>query len=395
MNMRPPPAPVDWLIAAVMAAFAFAEELGGRTMVPDRGQPLWWLVAATATAGLVLLRRRAPFTVLVVYSLVSAASFAYVGGVSFAWQFYTQLVLLFTLVSELPPRDPRTVAGLAATALFIGSMMFTTAPPAGLGDVAVVMGMVSISAGAGFSVHRNRQIAVQARKHGELLAREAVTEERTRIARELHDMVAHSVSVMVMQTGAARLMLRPDQLTERETLVVVEEAGREAVEELRRVVGLLRADSDEDGLAPQPSLARLEDLVEQVRDAGLDVELTVEGEPGPIPPGLELSAYRIIQEALANTLRHAGPTRAAVTVSHRPHSLFLEVVDEGSRDGRTRAEGAGHGLVGMRERVALFHGRLATGPLPGGGYAVRATLPLGTRFFGGTAVRRGSGEAAV
>ncbi|MEU3167547.1 sensor histidine kinase [Streptosporangium sp. NPDC006930] len=382
MSRRLPPTAVDWLIAAVMAAFGLTEELSARTSALDHEQSSLWLVTVMVAAALVLVRRHAPFTVLTVYSLASAASFAYFGDLAAAWQFYTQLVLLFTLVSEIPPRDPRTVLGLVVTGLFVGSMMLTVDHPFGPGDMAVAVVMTSIAGGTGFAVWRHRQVAVQAREHGELLAREAVAEERTRIARELHDVVAHSVSVMVMQAGAARLMLRPDQLVERETLALVEEAGREAVEELRRMLGLLRTDSGEDGLAPQPSLARLEDLMEQVRAAGLEVKLTVRGEARPLPAGLELSAYRIIQEALTNTLKHAGPARVAVTVSHLPRTLSLEVVDDGPEDGHIGLQGAGHGLIGMRERVALFHGRLATGPLRGGGYGVSASFPLAVRATG-------------
>ncbi|MEU7983500.1 histidine kinase [Streptosporangium canum] len=220
-----------------------------------------------------------------------------------------------------------------------------------------------------------------------LLAREAVSEERTRITRELHDVVAHSVSAMVMQAGAARLMLRPDQVTERESLNVVEETGREVVEELRRMLGLLRTGPECDGLTPQPGLARLDDLVDQMRAAGLDVRLNVEGEPVQLPAGLDLSAYRIVQEALANTLRHAGPTEVGVTIAYRPGVLSLEILDQGPRPGRTgHGGGAGHGLIGMRERVALFQGRLSTGPLPGGGYGVRVTLPLAARVRPGEVV---------
>ncbi|MDP9865912.1 MULTISPECIES: sensor histidine kinase [Streptosporangium] len=386
MSQRPPPTAIDWLIAVVMALFAVAEEVGDRAFVADRPHPGWWIVVAAASV-LVLLRRRAPATVTYVYSLAAVAAFAYSGESASAWQFCAQLLLLFTLLSEVPPRDPRAVAGLAVTALFVGAMMFAPPGPPGPGDAAVALVMTSITGGAGVAVRRHRQLAFHAQERGELLAREAVSKERTRIARELHDVVAHSVSVMVMQAGAARLMLRPDQVTEREALNVVEETGREAVEELRRMLGLLRTGREGDGLAPQPSLARLDDLVEQMRTAGLDVRLSVEGEPVPLPAGLDLSAYRIVQAALANTLRHAGPTGVEVTVAYRPRALSLEILDEGPRAGRTGSAGEpGHGLIGMRERVALFHGRLSAGPLPGGGYGVRVTLPLVARIRPGEVV---------
>ncbi|MER5418424.1 sensor histidine kinase [Streptosporangium roseum] len=387
MSHRPPPNATDVLLAVVMALFAVAEEVGGRTLGPDSPRTGWWMVAAIATAVPVLLRRRAPATVTCLYSLATIAAFVHFGEIASAWQFYIQLLLLFTLLSELSPRDPRAVAGVAVTVAFVGTMMLASAEPSGAGDVAVAVVMTSIAGGAGVAVRRYRQLAVHAQERAELLAREAVSEERTRIARELHDVVAHSVSVMVMQAGAARLMLRPDQVTERESLNVVEETGREVVEELRRMLGLLRTGPEGDGLAPQPCLARLDDLVEQMRAAGLDVTLNVEGEPVPLPAGLDLSAYRIVQEALTNTLRHAGPTGVGVTIAYRPRVLSLEILDQGPRPGRTgHGGGPGHGLIGMRERVTLFQGRLSTGPLPGGGYGVRVTLPLAARVRPGEVV---------
>ncbi|MEV8632347.1 histidine kinase [Streptosporangium sp. NPDC051023] len=386
MDRCRPPNAIDWLLAAVTAALSVVEELDMPTRVPGHSHPGWWITAAIAASVLVLLRRRAPFAVICLYSPAIAAALVWSGEPVTAWQFFVQLLLLFTLLGKVPTRDRRTVAGVIMTAVFVGAMLATSPQPPGAGDVAIALGMTFMAAGAGVAVRRHREIAVQARERGELLAREAVAEERTRIARELNDVVAHSVSVMVMQAGAARLMLRPEQLTEREALHVVEETGRDAVEELRRILGLLRTGAEADGLAPQPCLARLDDLVEQMRGAGLDVRLSVEGDRVPLPPGLDLSAYRIVQEALANTLRHAGRTSAGVTVSYRLGALELEILDEGPRDGRTgnageqeRGQRHGHGLIGMRERVALFDGRLFTGPLHDGGYGVRVTFPLASR----------------
>ncbi|MET9065104.1 sensor histidine kinase [Streptosporangium sandarakinum] len=295
-------------------------------------------------------------------------------------------------------------------------------PPTAAGRLPALALVTAVCAavGAGLAVRRHLRIGRRARERGELLAREPVrgkrtvngravngrtassrtvnertagggtagecatdertaSEERARIARELHDVVAHNVSAMVMQAGAARLSLRPDQVTEREALHVVEETGRAAVEELRRTLGLLRTGAEDDGLAPQPTLARLDDLAERMRAAGLDVRLSVEGEPNPLPVGLDLSAYRIVQAALDNTLRHAGPTAARVRIAYRPRELLLEITDSGPLDGRagpSSGPGPGAGLVGVRERVALFHGSLSAGPEPGGGYGVRAAFPL-------------------
>jgi signal transduction histidine kinase len=205
-------------------------------------------------------------------------------------------------------------------------------------------------------------------------ARLAVAEERARIARELHDVVAHSVSVMTVQAGAVRRLLTPDQEREREALLGVERTGREALTEMRRLLGMLRSTDDELALAPQPSMRHLDALVEQVREAGLPVELRVEGTAVDLPPGVDLSAYRIVQESLTNALKHAGPARARVVVRFGERDLELEIADDGR--GADNGAGSGEGLVGMRERAALFGGRLEAGPGDAGGYAVRARLPL-------------------
>ena len=214
-----------------------------------------------------------------------------------------------------------------------------------------------------------------AEREREVAAREAVVEERARIARELHDAIAHNVSMMVVQAGAERRVLDPSQESTRDVLETVEEIGRNALTEMRRLVGMLRTD-DDDPLAPQPGLGDLPTLVGQVREAGLPVELRVEGEPRSLPVGLELSAYRIVQEALTNALKHAGEARASVRVRYADDSLELEVVDDGAGAPAELASG-GHGLVGMRERVALYGGRFEAGRRPAGGFTVRVLLPIG------------------
>ena len=206
-------------------------------------------------------------------------------------------------------------------------------------------------------------------------ARVAAAEERARIARELHDVVAHSVSVMVVQAQAADRVLEGEQPAARELLGSIETTGRQALTELRRLLGLLRRDEHQASLAPQPSLRYLDGLVEQVRDAGLPVDLVVQGEPARLSPGVDLSAYRIVQEGLTNALKHAGRARARVVVCYAPGELQLEVADDGQGSGD--GAGAGHGLAGMRERVALYGGDLESGPVAGGGYVLRARLPLG------------------
>jgi signal transduction histidine kinase len=207
----------------------------------------------------------------------------------------------------------------------------------------------------------------------ELERREAIAEERTRIARELHDVIAHSVSVMTVQAGAAEEMLRVDPTRAVEPVRAVQETGRQALVEMKRLVGMLREGHEEAGLAPQPGVADVERLVAQMREAGLDVELRVEGSPRPVPIGVDLSAYRVVQEGLTNSLKHGGGGRAIVTLRYGDGELELEVADDGRG---APSSGHGHGLAGMRERVGIFGGSFEAGPRADGGFAVRASLPF-------------------
>jgi signal transduction histidine kinase len=203
-------------------------------------------------------------------------------------------------------------------------------------------------------------------------ARLAVAEERTRIARELHDIVAHAISVIVLQARGARHSLAEDRDDARHAIDAIERTASQALSEMRRLLAILRAD-DAATLAPQPSLHQLEVLAGEVRSAGLPVEVRMEGEPRELAPGLDASAYRIVQEALTNTLKHAGRARAVVTVRYGPETLEIEVADDGASV--PNGDG-GHGLVGMRERAAVFGGTIEAGYRHGSGYVVLARLPL-------------------
>jgi signal transduction histidine kinase len=207
-------------------------------------------------------------------------------------------------------------------------------------------------------------------------ARVAAAEERVRIAREMHDVVGHSVSVMVVQAGAERLALGEERPATREALLAIERTGREALAEMSRLLGILRKEGEGLSLAPRPSLAQVDVLVQTVRDAGVPVELRVEGEQTDLPPGVDVSAYRIVQEALTNVVKHAGPARASVVVRYGSRTVEVEVADDGRRsfNGNT----AGYGLAGMRERVELHGGTLEAGSRSEGGFRVKARLPLGT-----------------
>jgi signal transduction histidine kinase len=212
----------------------------------------------------------------------------------------------------------------------------------------------------------------------EAALREVAAQERVRIARELHDIVAHSVSVMVVQIGAARMQLAADPRRAEAPLLAGEDVGRQALADLRRLLGVLRADEATGAgtgpQAPQPGLSVLDALVAQIRAAGLDVAVQVEGDPVDLSTGLDLTAYRIVQEALTNTVKHSGASSASVRVSYGRSSVVVEVVDDGTRT--PAPTGTGHGLVGIDERVTAFGGTATSGPAPGGGWRVRAELPL-------------------
>jgi signal transduction histidine kinase len=203
----------------------------------------------------------------------------------------------------------------------------------------------------------------------------ATAQERARIARELHDVVAHSVSVMVVQASGVRRLLKDEQHREREALLSVEQIGRQALTEMRRMLGVMRSGEETPAaLAPQPGLQHLDRLVAQVEEAGLPVTLRVEGERPDISPGVDLSAYRIVQEGLTNALKHAKGAHAEVLVRYIDSSVELEIADDGP--GVPDGDGKGHGLVGMRERVALYGGTIEAGPRAGGGFVLRAQLPV-------------------
>jgi signal transduction histidine kinase len=204
----------------------------------------------------------------------------------------------------------------------------------------------------------------------------AAAEERVRLARELHDVVGHSVSVMVVQAGAERLALGEERPDTREVLLAIERTGREALAEMSRLLGLLRKKDEGLALAPRPSLAQVDALVQTVRDAGVPVELSVEGEPRTLPAGVDVSAYRILQEALTNVVKHAGPARASVVVRYGGRAVEVQVSDDGR--GHADGNGLGYGLAGMRERVALHGGTLEAGSGKGGGFTVKARLPVET-----------------
>jgi signal transduction histidine kinase len=239
----------------------------------------------------------------------------------------------------------------------------------------------AISWVAGFAVRQRAEQAqvaelraVEAERERDAAARIAVAEERARIARELHDIVAHAVSVMVLQVGAVRHKLPEALAEEREALSGVERAGRTALAEMRRLLAAMRRDGDEAELAPQPGLDSLGSLLEQIGRAGLPVQLHVDGEPFPLPRAIDLSAYRIVQEGLTNALKHARASHAEVTIHYLPDQLQLDVRDNG--EGASASDGLGHGLLGVRERVKIYGGEMSAGSPNGGGFLLSTRLPV-------------------
>lgn len=250
--------------------------------------------------------------------------------------------------------------------------------------VSIPIAMLLFAAATFYGVEIRRQavfdVGEQQRKREEQqqeVIRRAVEGERSRIARELHDVVTHNVSVMVVMAGAARKVLAqsPDQATE--ALLAVETAGRAAMSELRQVMGLLTEDiREQHKLAPEPGLDQLGPLVSRIRATGVPLAYRVVGEPRPLPPGMDLTAYRVVQEALTNTVKHASGASVDIAVEYKPAALMLEIADTGGVAGQTAASGNGKGLIGLRERVAMHGGTVQAGPQLRGGYRVRVQIPL-------------------
>jgi signal transduction histidine kinase len=335
-----------------------------------------------------LWRRRRPLTVLGIVTAVALAWFLipYVAEPPldhFNASFFAFVVSLYSAGLYAANKKASVVAALVAlgsvlTAVAFLDEEFRGNPRAFFFNASIVI--VFFYVGYIGRVRRDylEERAARMEREREEEARRAVARERARIARELHDVVAHSVGLMTVQAGAANLVFAKDPDATLSSLSSIEETGRLALGELRRLLGVLRTEDEGEELSPQPGLDRLDDVVAKVEEAGVEVEVTVEGDLQDLPTALGLSAYRILQESLTNVLKHAGRwARAEVVVRRTQDELVLEIADDGrgvaSEAARVRG---GHGLIGMRERVALFGGRMSTGPRPGGGFFVRTEIPL-------------------
>ena len=359
------PVVVDLLLVGLVGLSAVGDAI-------SRHERLWVSVPIAVVSSLALLARRLrPIDVLGAITALMVVGFA-AGTMPFPLPL---AAALFTVASRCPRRQA-VRAGVTAIAVAVGGYLL-----AGNNAGSGISGMLAFVAAwfIGDSVRSRRayiaaveERAERAESEREAQALRAVAEEQARIARELHDVVAHSVSVIAVQAAAADDVFdaRPERA--REALRSIDAAAHAALGDLRRVLGAL---TDEADYAPQPGLDRLPTLVADVRNTGLEVALTVEGTPRPLPAAVDLSAYRIVQEALTNTLRHAAARRAEVRVGWGDE-LALEVRDDGRGAGDDASRGSGRGLVGMRQRAALVGGEVTAGPAFGGGYTVRARIPL-------------------
>jgi signal transduction histidine kinase len=365
-----------WAFDGSLALVAVALELG-QVFGFDRSPPPV-AVGLAVGAGAILVRRRCEPLMTLGISLAAVCGVAIAGAAPAG---FAPLVALYTVAAGCERR--LSLAALALTAVV--ALVVSVAGPSDerLFDPIVDVLCTFGAWGLGIYVETRRQYRRERERRAALLERErdqlariAAHEERASIARELHDIVAHSVSVMLVGVRGARDVLRSDPGVADATLGKVEATAEESLAELRRILALLREPANGAESRPQPSLAQLDQLVADYRDAGLPVSLERIGTQLPLPSGFELSVYRIVQETLTNVLKHAHPTRVVVTLAFRDSRLDLEVIDDGSPR-RQDAVVPGHGLVGMRERVGLLGGELETGRRAGGGFRVAARLPMG------------------
>jgi signal transduction histidine kinase len=379
---------LDFLLAAALTGAALYDIWLGTLPIDDGipGPPLPNTVLFILAGLALALRRKVPVaTLFVVVTAMLIQREIFDPSDQAPFENFLAMLLAFYSVAAHSELRRAAISGVIAGAAIIATDLPNLI--AGHPNVDTIPSWIFIGTLwlAGWAFHRRRIQAARLEDRAARLEREreeqvriAVAEAHAQMARELHDVVAHSISVIVVQAQAAQRLIDAEQHEAWKALDSIERSGRQALVELRRMLGILRRTSEEPTLSPQPGLGHLEALVEQFREAGLPVELNVEGEPRLLPPGVDLSAFRIVQEALTNTLKHAGPAQARVSVRYRDDEIELEVLDDGTGTGR--GGGSGHGLIGMRERAALYGGTLKSGKREGGGYFACARLPLGTSY---------------
>lgn len=367
----------------LIVAMAVAAAIGSVTRAPgSHPDNVLLVLEAAAVVGLILallLRRAAPFLAPAGTWLASAGLSFLDGGLIVHQPAASIAGMLAAVLLGNQAVARRSWAGLGIVALS-AAVVVANDPAHTLAELVLVPLLFSVGWLVGFALREGTREAKaatlradRAERDRQLAARVAVAEERARIARELHDVVAHAVSVMVLQVGAVRHRMRPEDAEDREALQNVERAGRTALGEMRRLLDALRSEDDDAERMPQPGLSDLGRLVEQARATGLEVDVRVHGTPAELPATLDLSAYRIVQEALTNTIKHARASRVDIDVAYGQDDLVIKVRDDGR--GLAASDGRGHGLVGIGERVHIFGGTLTAGAAEHGGYVLRATLP--------------------
>jgi signal transduction histidine kinase len=365
-------------IAVFLATVFVTEGPGDALAIRHLGDvPVLALLDFAVASAALYWRRRAPLAVLGValttWAVTIGSGYADVGGVA--------IIALYS-AGRYATRDRWGYMGVAAAIAVVVIDGLTDSAP--WGEILFGAVVMELAWYVGHRLRLRSERAAQLLREQAAEARRIVTEERTRIARELHDVVAHRVSLMTVQAGAAKAVAAQDPEGARQAMGAVEQAGRQALDELRHLLGVLRPGADLDGLGPQPGLADLPRLVEQIRGAGVDVSLATDGVSAELPARVDLFAYRIVQEALTNVLKHAGPgAHTQVRLSTNRSGIVIEVLDDGQGSivmpGSAPAQGGarGHGIVGMRERALLLGGTLDAGPRRGGGFQVVACLPTG------------------
>ena len=374
----------DVVLAVAVSVFALLDLRLGFDNSTPYGPP--WAVAIctlVATAALAF-RRRAPLATAVTVAAAVAGPQLFTVLTFTLWGDFLPVLVAAYSVARYAADRRRAAAGLLAIGLATVVVILRVPSAGDAGNIPFAVVPLVVVTALGHGLQRWQRSHAALSLHATRLAedqeawvRDAVAAERARIARELHDVVAHCVSVMVIQAGAAEDLLDRDPAGARQPLRAVQDTGQQAVAELGRMLGLLRDGRAQHTLAPQPGIAQLPELVAQVRAAGLTVAYDVVGTPQALPPGIDVALYRLAQEALTNVLKHARGARATVALRYAESAVELAVRD----DGRTTASGPGHGhgLIGMRERVALYGGTLTAGPRDGGGFAVNAVIPMPAR----------------
>jgi signal transduction histidine kinase len=343
-------------------------------------EPYWVSVPSILVqGGAVAWRQRAPLVALV------TATVAMFVGTAAGVPLHAAIVpiaIALVLVYSVGQHEPRSRAAFGLVVVLCGvhgamQLAVANGEDYPIGDRVFVTLFVVAPWLVGRALHGRAREVEELADRAARLERErqaALAEERARIARELHDVIAHSLGVIVVQAGAGETVAVKQPEHAREVLHSIQQLGRQSLGEMSRLVGVLRDGGEEVGLAPQPGLVDLPALVAQTRASGLDATFSVTGTPVDVAPGLDVAAYRIVQEALTNTRKHASATLATVTVHHTPEELTIEILDDGT--GSANGSGGGHGIIGMRERAALYGGTFEAGPRPDRGYAVRAVLPI-------------------